>query len=312
MPLIEPALRPMRREPTSFLRKVGNAGLTALGYAGNVLDLPGSSIRDIISGQNPFDQWASPLSSNNRMSGRDVMQHYGLVGQNQEGLDSSDVAGFLGEMALDPLTYFGGIGLLKHAGRGGDLSNAARTMSVAKKAGKVPSIRPSMTRHPRKTPLRNQNLWDEHAEEMFSGIHRPNGNVNFSPTPSDISPLRGKAPIEEIEKYHKMKSMVLNKSKERDDLRNFADGIIDRNDGGDLLDPFPVGEIANHARTRAANLEMDENIIRGMIDNVDTKYLRNTGGAGLALAGTAYGSNQMRNEEPENIFKRLSSIKKGR
>lgn len=87
--------------------------LDILGYAGNVLDLPGSSLRDLLSGNNPFDQWATPFSSDNRASGRDVLQP--LLGANEETgmsgwLDNpmegvKDLAGFGFEMAADPLNF---------------------------------------------------------------------------------------------------------------------------------------------------------------------------------------------------------------
>lgn len=87
--------------------------LDILGYAGNVLDLPGSSLRDLLSGNNPFDQWATPLSSDNRASGRDVLQPF--LGANEETgmsgwLDNpmegvKDLAGFGFEMAADPLNF---------------------------------------------------------------------------------------------------------------------------------------------------------------------------------------------------------------
>lgn len=82
-----------------------------LAGAGNLLDLPGSSLRDILSGRNPFDQWATPFSDVNRASGRDVLQPF--LGANEEtGMSGwmdnpmegfKDIAGFGAEMLLDPL-----------------------------------------------------------------------------------------------------------------------------------------------------------------------------------------------------------------
>jgi hypothetical protein len=88
-----------------------NPLIDMLGYVGNLLDLPGSSVRDLLSGQNPFDQWATPFSDENRASGRDVLAP--LLGRNEEtGMSGwlqnpmegvKDVAGFGLEMAADPL-----------------------------------------------------------------------------------------------------------------------------------------------------------------------------------------------------------------
>lgn len=87
--------------------------LDILGYAGNFLDLPGSSVRDLLSGNNPFDQWDTPFSSDNRATGRDVLRPF--LGENEETgmsgwLDNpmeglKDIAGFGLEMVADPLNF---------------------------------------------------------------------------------------------------------------------------------------------------------------------------------------------------------------
>lgn len=105
------------------LKTLGHGTLSTIGAIGNFLDIPGSMVRDVLVGQNPLDNLASPLSSDNRVSGRDVLQKAGLVGVNRKGLDASDIAGFVGEVALDPLTYlsFGASAL----GKGGKVVKAA-------------------------------------------------------------------------------------------------------------------------------------------------------------------------------------------
>jgi hypothetical protein len=85
--------------------------LDILSGAGNLLDLPGSSLRDILAGRNPFDQWATPFSDGNRATGRDVL--YPFLGANEEtGMSGwmdnpmeglKDMAGFGVEMFLDPM-----------------------------------------------------------------------------------------------------------------------------------------------------------------------------------------------------------------
>lgn len=50
-----------------------------LAAVGNVLDLPGSAVRDMLAGENPFDQFASPLTSDNRLTGRDVLDRWGVT-----------------------------------------------------------------------------------------------------------------------------------------------------------------------------------------------------------------------------------------
>ena len=106
-----------------------------LSYAGNALDLPASSLRDLFAGSNPFDQWATPFSSDNRTSGRDLLNP--IFGKNKETgmsgwLDDpmegvADVLGFGAEMVLDPLNLVSGAGVMK----------ALRGRKAAKSANKV-------------------------------------------------------------------------------------------------------------------------------------------------------------------------------
>ena len=51
-----------------------------LSGAGAALDLPGSTLRDIAGGMNPFDQWMTPFSWDNRLTGRDLLRQYGAAG----------------------------------------------------------------------------------------------------------------------------------------------------------------------------------------------------------------------------------------
>jgi len=79
--------------------------------AGNLLDLPGSSVRDLLSGQDPWDQWSTPFQGKNRATGRDVLQPFlganeetgmsGWLDNPMEGL--KDIAGFGVEVVADPL-----------------------------------------------------------------------------------------------------------------------------------------------------------------------------------------------------------------
>jgi hypothetical protein len=125
--------KPPQEDSESLLRSLGRQTLSGLAAVGNVLDLPGSSVRDVLTGQNPLDQWASPISGENRVSGRDVLERYGLLGKNRKGLDAGDVAGFGAEVLLDPLSALTGVGTLKALGRGGTVlskaSKAPRSLS---------------------------------------------------------------------------------------------------------------------------------------------------------------------------------------
>jgi hypothetical protein len=93
------------------LRDIGGVGLGAVASVGNFLDLPGSSVRDILAGENPLDQWATPLSGENRVSGRDLLSRYGMRANRETGIGGwlsdpgeglRDLAGFAAEVVTDP------------------------------------------------------------------------------------------------------------------------------------------------------------------------------------------------------------------
>lgn len=111
----------------SLFKTISRRSLSGLAAVGNLLDVPGSMVRDALAGKNPLDQLASPLSDENRVSGRDLLEQYGVLGRNKPGLDAGDVGGFAAEVLLDPTSYltFGGSAL----GKGGQ---------VIRKAGGIP------------------------------------------------------------------------------------------------------------------------------------------------------------------------------
>jgi len=97
-----------QQDPTqdpSFVHGILNAGLSGLGAVANVLDLPGSMVRDTLGGENPFDQLLSPLHDDNRISGRDLNRRYGLAGQDNNW--HNFFGGLATEVLTDPLTLTG-------------------------------------------------------------------------------------------------------------------------------------------------------------------------------------------------------------
>ncbi|MBA4019210.1 MAG: hypothetical protein C0483_18750 [Pirellula sp.] len=123
-------------EQDSLLRRIGSTALSGIGAVGNLLDLPGSMVRDTISGHNPFDQLLSPFSGDNRQTGRDVLSTWGVTTPNDPTRwEAADFGGFGAEVALDPLTYFT-LGL-SALGKGGRVAkNAGLLADLAKVAGK--------------------------------------------------------------------------------------------------------------------------------------------------------------------------------
>lgn len=128
-----------------------NSLLNAAGAAGNVLDLPGSSVRDALSGRNPLDQWMTPLTDKNRTSGRDLLRVHGLAGSKDTW--GNFAGGMLAEAAMDPLNFIPGMSVAKAAkakgaaqaaNRGIDAANATSLSQRA--AGFMPAEVASKTR----------------------------------------------------------------------------------------------------------------------------------------------------------------------
>ena len=105
---VAPDLAPADEQ--SLMRRVAGSVLSGAAKVGNVIDLPGSSVRDVLAWENPFDQWFpwNWTSSDNRVSGRDLLERYNLIGQNTPGLDAGDIAGLGAEIGTDPFFWISG------------------------------------------------------------------------------------------------------------------------------------------------------------------------------------------------------------
>lgn len=158
MPQLDPVFealksvsRTKRRQPTaveaepedqdSFFARagktVGNAGLSGLAAAGNLLDLPGSMVRDVLGGENPIDQLLTPFSdkdsagNSTRIGGRDLLRKHGMVGD--EDTWGNWGGGLAAEIALDPTTYLTlGASAL---GKGGKIAKAAGLLDDVARVG---------------------------------------------------------------------------------------------------------------------------------------------------------------------------------
>ena len=131
---------------TNALNTVGQYGMAGLGALGNLADLPGSAARDLLAGKGlagSFDQFSTPFSDGNRTSGRELLRHYGMAGQDDTW--GNFAGGLAVEAATDPLNLIGG-GWLKqaakarsaamNANRGIDAANA--TSMAQRAAGFMP------------------------------------------------------------------------------------------------------------------------------------------------------------------------------
>lgn len=100
--------------PQSFVGPINvlNHLLNVAAGLGNLIDLPASSLRDLLGGHNAIDQWTTPFSSENRLSGRDLLRHHGIVGP--EDTWTNFGAGLATELLTDPLNLLG-VGALRNA-----------------------------------------------------------------------------------------------------------------------------------------------------------------------------------------------------
>lgn len=113
-------------------------GISGLAGVGNFLDLAlgGSSVRDVLTGNNPVDQFLTPFSHVNRATGRDVLTTWGLTPPNdEEKWELSDVAGFGAEVALDPGSWLT-FGANSALGKGGQVLGRAGMLDDVTRAGK--------------------------------------------------------------------------------------------------------------------------------------------------------------------------------
>jgi len=126
-------------EPRSLLTDITGPVLGAVGAVGNFLDIPGSMLRDTLTGNNPFDQLLSPFSAEDRVSGRDMLTQWGLTNANKEtGMGGwvddpmegvRDVGGFMAEVALDPLNMLSRP--FKAAGTAADAARGTKAVAPA-------------------------------------------------------------------------------------------------------------------------------------------------------------------------------------
>lgn len=97
-----------------------NAIMSGLETAGYVLDTPGALLRGLLAGR-----------AGERVGGRELLETWGVLGENQAGFDAGDVAGFGAEMLLDPLNLVGG-GLVKRGlGLADDAADASRSVKAS-------------------------------------------------------------------------------------------------------------------------------------------------------------------------------------
>jgi hypothetical protein len=110
-------------EKSGWLNTLAEMGSSGLATAGYLLDTPGALVRGILAGD-PLSVFGS---SEDRVTGRELLRQYGMVGEEDNWSNFS--GGLAAEVLLDPLTYAtGGLSLL---GKGA----ASQAQKAARAAG---------------------------------------------------------------------------------------------------------------------------------------------------------------------------------
>lgn len=155
-------------EERDLLSSIGHGALSGLGYVGESLGKPAAALSGLLMGRPeelanliPFSDALGITSSEGLLAGTplqvtddertvyggDVMEHYGLIPENEEGFDPYDIPRLAGDILVDPLTPFtlGGRGALTAGGKalhaaglldeglrvGGTLGRGGRRLSSA-------------------------------------------------------------------------------------------------------------------------------------------------------------------------------------
>lgn len=182
-------------------------GLGTIAAVGNVLDLPGSSVRDVLMGRNPFDQWLSPTSFKNRTYGRELVEKLGGRRNRETGIwgwkndpeeMALDLGGFALEVILDPLgplaKPFGVVSKIASGVKlGGNLAGkgirrlpggvramdalastkvAARRLFDRRVAGAATAERQRAFGEGYESLLKEEDLVNEHAVDTISQLHK--------------------------------------------------------------------------------------------------------------------------------------------
>src|SRR5690606_26789733 len=69
-------------QQTSLIRQIADTGLSGLAAVGNLLDVPASMVRDVLTLRNPLDQLIDPFTDQSRITGRQMLADWGVMSEN--------------------------------------------------------------------------------------------------------------------------------------------------------------------------------------------------------------------------------------
>lgn len=103
------------QDEQSALALVGQMGAHAIGTVGALLDVPGGIVRNYLGGKDPLEPLQNPLTVTGRVTGRDLLKQWGIMGDTPAGLPWQPwknpermlraAAGIGTEVLLDPTLF---------------------------------------------------------------------------------------------------------------------------------------------------------------------------------------------------------------
>jgi hypothetical protein len=129
-----------------WLADVAKTGLNGAIAVGNMFDLPGSMVRDVIGGENPFDNFYSQkrglgaiFSGENRLSGREMLsKRFGMKPNDPNKWEWQDPVGFGAEVLTDPMNWVGGGFLTKFLRNAKGIKKANAASEALRAKGAMP------------------------------------------------------------------------------------------------------------------------------------------------------------------------------
>ena len=119
--------------------------LSGVNYVGETLDKPGRAARGLLTGNFgellnliPFSDKMGLTDPSKAVSGRDMLQHYGAVGEDDGELGWDDAAGMGMEMIFDPTNLIPGVGALRAAKLGKRVAGANKNVAKQLAMGFMP------------------------------------------------------------------------------------------------------------------------------------------------------------------------------
>lgn len=269
----------------------------------NVLDLPGSMVRDAVSFSNPFDQLVTPFSDKNRTTGAQISRYWAGGDEDSAG---NQLAGLVIDVLTDPMMLAtGGTAAVGRAGLAGGkaalrgLKGVGKAASGAYDTAKAGSLQSRALKSADRM-LDNADALDARAAAHLKGL---TDTIGPRPTwdPDFVGPHKGIVPREAYfdsdGTTRAMKEMFPDMDKQKFNMfTRFAEARKAREDAADRV--ARVASLANRPMIRATEgaqaigsaaregaQQLRQAVPEGIRSGVRTAYDAGRGMLGRAVTG---------------------------